>query len=115
MSYEKSARYYDLLYSWKDYEAEAKSLHELIQQHNPGAATLLDVACGTGKHLELLSEHYEVEGVDIAPEFVDLAKERNPGIVVHQGDMVDFDLGKKFDARTNLFSAVADASGVASH
>lgn len=60
--FERSVRFYDALYSWKDYEGEAARLHELIQQLRPGARTLLDVACGTGKHLEHLRAHYEAEG-----------------------------------------------------
>jgi SAM-dependent methyltransferase len=106
MSYTKSARYYDLLYSWKDYDAEARRLHELIQEHNPGAKTLLDVACGTGKHIELLTQHYDVAGIDIAPEFVTLARERNPNAEISQADMIDFELDRTFDAITNLFSAI---------
>lgn len=35
----------------KDYAAEATGLHELIQARRPGAASLLDVACGTWAHL----------------------------------------------------------------
>ena len=46
-----SARFYDAVYSFKDYEAESQRLQALIEERSPGAATLLDVACGTGKHL----------------------------------------------------------------
>ncbi|MBA2616521.1 MAG: class I SAM-dependent methyltransferase, partial [Actinobacteria bacterium] len=51
--YSRSARVYDALYStFKDFVAEAERVHELIQSRKPGARTLLDVACGTGAHLE---------------------------------------------------------------
>ena len=110
MNYERSAQYYDLLYSWKDYSGEAVRLHEIIQQRNPGATTLLDVACGTGKHLELLREHYAVEGIDIAPEFVTLALQRNPEATITKADMTSFDLGRRFDAITCLFSAIGYAT-----
>ena len=33
----------------------------------PRASSLLDVGCGTGRHLELLRERYEVEGLDVSP------------------------------------------------
>lgn len=62
----KSARFYDALYSWKDYDGETAHLHELIQERMPGANTLLDVACGPGKHLENLRSHYDVEGLELA-------------------------------------------------
>ena len=44
-----TADVYDLVYAWKDYAGEASRLCDLIGR--PGG-TLLDVACGTGKHLE---------------------------------------------------------------
>lgn len=65
------------------------------------------MACGTGKHLEHLQRRYAVEGLDISPELLDIARTRLPGIVLHQGDMVDFDLGSRFDVVTCLFSSIA--------
>ena len=35
----------------------------MLAEEAPEAKTLLDVACGTGRHLELLGEDYEVEGL----------------------------------------------------
>lgn len=61
----RSQRFYDAIYAWKDYQGDAVKLHTLIEERNPGARTLLDVACGTGQHLEHLKERYEVEGVDV--------------------------------------------------
>ena len=49
-----SAHIYDAVYSFKDYGAESARIHTLIEERSPGASTLLDVACGTGKHLEQL-------------------------------------------------------------
>ena len=37
--FEKSAAYYDALYSWKDYEGEVAKLPALIQRYNPAAST----------------------------------------------------------------------------
>ena len=50
------ARYYDLLYRDKDYPAEARYLHELIQRHAPGAQSILDLGCGTGAHAAEFAE-----------------------------------------------------------
>jgi SAM-dependent methyltransferase len=101
-----SAHLYDAVYSFKDYVAESAKVHELIQDRSPGAATLLDVACGTGKHMEQLRDWYEVEGIDLDPALLELARERLGDVPVHVADMTSFDLGRKFDAVTCLFSAI---------
>src|SRR2546430_11502469 len=46
--------YYDLLYHDKDYAAEARFVAELVRRHGgrpPAGVELLDLACGTGRHL----------------------------------------------------------------
>jgi ubiquinone/menaquinone biosynthesis C-methylase UbiE len=105
--YTRSAQLYDALYHFKNYSAESEKLHNLIQQHNPHAKTLIDVACGTGKHLEGLRRYYRVEGLDLSRELLDIAHERCPDVTLHQDDMVTFSLGRSFDVVTCLFSAIA--------
>jgi SAM-dependent methyltransferase len=108
--FRKSQRFYDAIYGWKDYPAEVERLESAIRARHPQARTLLDVACGTGKHLELLRDRYRVEGVDLDPEMLDIARARlGSGVPLHLGDMVHFDLGKRFDVVTCLFSSVAYA------
>jgi ubiquinone/menaquinone biosynthesis C-methylase UbiE len=102
----KSIQFYDALYHFKDYFAASRQLHTLIQEHNPSAETLLDVACGTGKHLECLREYYQVEGLDLSLEMLEIANKRCPEIPFHQGNMVDFSLGHSFDVVTCLFSSI---------
>lgn len=105
--FSRSADLYDALYAtFKDYPAEAARLRELI---GPDARTLLDVACGTGRHLELLQEHFEVVGIDIDPELLAVARSRLAGVDVVEADMTAFDLGRRFDAVTCLFSSIGYA------
>jgi SAM-dependent methyltransferase len=103
----KSARFYDVLYSWKDYAAETEKLVEFVRARaQRPAVTLLDVACGTGAHLAHLRDYFQVEGVDIEPEMLNVARERLPGVPLTQSDMVDFDLGRTFDVVTCLFGSI---------
>jgi len=105
--FDRSAHVYDLLYSFKDYEAEARALVSLIQERNPGASSLLDVACGTGKHLAILrAEFPDIAGVDLDDGLLSIARERLPDVPLTHADMRAFDLGRTFDAVTCLFSAV---------
>jgi ubiquinone/menaquinone biosynthesis C-methylase UbiE len=108
-SYSRSAACYDVLYAalGKDYEREVEIIRALIQQHkqSPGN-TLLDVGCGTGKHMLLLKNHYQVEGLDNDAQMLNIAQQRLPDVPLHQGSMIDFDLGKQFDSVVCLFSAI---------
>ncbi|MDX6555984.1 MAG: dTDP-3-amino-2,3,6-trideoxy-4-keto-D-glucose/dTDP-3-amino-3,4,6-trideoxy-alpha-D-glucopyranose [Miltoncostaeaceae bacterium] len=103
----RSTAYYDALYDMKDYAAASARVEELIAAHAPGACRLLDVGCGTGRHLEHLRERYDVEGLDLDPGMVARARERLPGVPVHVADMTDFRLPRAFDVVTCLFSAIA--------
>jgi ubiquinone/menaquinone biosynthesis C-methylase UbiE len=110
--FSRSARFYDLIYSFKDYAAEAARVSALIRERRPDARTLLDVACGTGAHLEHLAKEYMVEGLDLDDELLVIAGERLPGVPLHSADMRSFDLGRTFDAVTCLFSAIGYVRGV---
>ena len=105
--YEESAYLYDDYFNFLDYPAASRKLYASIQHLNPNAKTLLDVACGTGKHLECLREHFQVEGLDINPRLLEIARKRCPGVRFHLGNMMDFSLDDKFDVVTCLFLAIA--------
>jgi SAM-dependent methyltransferase len=110
--FSRSAQLYDSIYSFKDYAAEARSLHELVQRRNPGASTLLDVACGTGAHLAELRRWYRCVGVDLDPELLAVARERLDDVELVEADMRDFDLGRRFGAVTCMFSSIGYVDGV---
>ncbi|SRR6266545_2838870 len=104
--FKRSTHLYDRIYAWKDYPAEAARVHGIVQRYAPGARTLLDVACGTGKHLELLRTWYQVAGTDLDPAMLEIARRRNPDVPLHQADMADLSLGRRFDAVVCLFSSI---------
>jgi ubiquinone/menaquinone biosynthesis C-methylase UbiE len=100
---------YDAIYRarGKDYAAEAERICTLVQQHKGSQGnTLLDVACGTGNHIAYLREKFDVEGLDNSQEMLEAARAKFPGCQFHHADMVDFDLGRRFDVITCLFSAI---------
>lgn len=105
--YDRMAQYYDRIYSFKDYAAETKKLVGWIKTHRRSAGLrLLDVACGTGHHLEFLAESFDAEGLDLSQELLKIARERNPDLTFHCADMRTFDLSARFDAITCLFSSI---------
>lgn len=104
----RSAKLYDSLYAeTKDYDKESRRLHELIEECKKSSGSeLLDVACGTGQHLFFLKNYYEVEGLDINPDFVAIAQEKLPGSKIYEQNMMSFTVLKKFDVITCLFSSI---------
>ena len=108
-AYSRSARVYDALCRHKDYAAATLVLREIMQRVVPHAASLLDVGCGTGRHLEHLRSHFRVEGLDNSPEMLEIARNRCPGIPFHEGTLVDFDCPDTFDVITCLFGSIGHA------
>lgn len=104
--FELSAAYYDAVYAFKDYAAEAVLLHTFISSRMPQARTLLDAACGTGAHLSHLCDHYQVSGFDIDPGLLAVARGRLPDVPLMQSDMLTVDLAQTYDVVTCLFSSI---------
>ena len=105
--YANAAPYYDLLYGFKDYDAEAEVIAATIREAAPGARTILDVACGTGKHAAaLVARGFHVDGVDLEPRFLELARARCPSGAFTLADMTSLDLGLRYDAVVCLFSSI---------
>lgn len=104
--YDDEARYYDALYYWKDYEGEVARLTEIVDEHAPEAKTLLDVGCGTGMHLRLFRDRFDIAGVDLNEAMLEVARERLSGVRLETGDFRDFEMGAAFDVVVCLFSGI---------
>lgn len=105
--YTKTAPFYDAIYSFKDYADEVKKIQGFIKKRGRRDYTnLLDVACGTGKHLAYFKDYYTTEGLDLDAGMVAVAQERLPDVPCHHASMIDFDLGRQFDLITCLFSSI---------
>jgi len=105
--YRDLAPYYDLQNSWKDYREEVRRLEVIVRRYGrSGGRSWLDVACGTGKHLEILRHRHDCAGVDASPEMLRVARRRLPGVRLVRGDMRTFSLGREFDVVSCLFSAI---------
>lgn len=101
---------YDLIYEarGRDYGQEASEVRALLGRYHRGSGTrLLDVACGSGAHLEQLSSEFQVMGIDVDPNMLRVARERLPAAELRVADMADFDLGRRFDVILCLFSSIA--------
>ncbi|MBE0635276.1 class I SAM-dependent methyltransferase [Candidatus Bipolaricaulota bacterium] len=105
--YAEMAQYYDRIYSFKDYQAEVALLIDWIETHvRSRGRRLLDVACGTGCHLEFLARAFDAEGLDLSRELLACAARRNPKSSFHCADMRTFELASRYDVITCLFSSI---------
>lgn len=50
--------------------------------------------------------NYSVDGIDLDPEFVEIARRKLPRSLIEHADMVDFDLGRRYDVVVCLFSSI---------
>lgn len=106
--YRELARYYDLIYANKNYSKESALLRAVARKEGrSGGRELLDVGCGTGRHLEHLRRWYRCTGVDLSPAMLGIAKRRLPNERFLQGSMESFSLAQRFDVITCLFGAIA--------
>ncbi|SDJ22153.1 class I SAM-dependent methyltransferase [Nonomuraea jiangxiensis] len=107
---------YDLVYRsrGKDFEAEAAEVAELVRSRKPDAESLLDVGCGTGEHLLYLRKIFgHVEGLELAEAMRVIACRKLASVTVHAGDMRTFELGRRFDCVSAMFTAIGYVGSVA--
>jgi SAM-dependent methyltransferase len=110
------ARYYNLLYRDKDYAGEARHVHEVIQKHHPGAATLMEMGCGTGGHAVHLADiGYRIHGIDQSRPMLDQAARSTDSMAAatasrltfSQGDIRQVRMDERFDAVIALFHVIS--------
>ena len=107
--FSESAELYDLVYgSFKNYEVESDKIAAILTGARPGVGTVLDVACGTGEHARRLRQRHglHVDGIDLDPKFVEIARRKNPGSTFTLANMSDFHLPDRYDAVMCLFSSI---------
>jgi SAM-dependent methyltransferase len=82
--------YYHLLYNNRDSEEAASFIDHLLEYLRPTAdATMLDVACGRGRHSKYLADKgYTVTGIDLSIQSINIAKKmENEHLSFFQHDM----------------------------
>jgi SAM-dependent methyltransferase len=58
-------------------------LQDIIKKLKPGIPRILDVGCGTGANLEMLSKFGAAEGVDVSDDALEFCRQK--GLWVHKG------------------------------
>jgi len=103
---------YDQLYKDKDYALECDTIERIFERYaNTPVKTILDLGCGTGNHsIELASRGFEVTGIDMSKDMLNAAKAkaetRNVTLKLHQSDIKNINLNKRFDAALMMFAVL---------
>jgi SAM-dependent methyltransferase len=108
MSFDKKyAKYYDLFNRGKEYSKECDFIEQVFKNSAIQIKEILDLGCGTGLHdKELSNRGYNITGMDLSKEMIDIAQTNNKNIEFIVGDMTNFNLNKKFDSIICMFSSI---------
>lgn len=103
-----NSHFYHILYQHRD-NSEAEAFINLITQHLalPKQASVLDLACGKGRHSIQLNElGFDVLGLDLSKESIQFAKQfENDNLHFTTGDMRHLNYSNRFDLVFNLFTS----------
>ena len=77
-----------------------------IKKYRPESQSILELGCGTGNILVELSKRYETYGLDLSEDMLEIAGKKDKKSVYKQGDMSDFDLGRKFDVICCMYDSI---------
>lgn len=110
LRYKDAAKYYDLLFEWKDYGKDTKRLVSVIKKYKKSnGRELLELACGTGNYLKYLQRDFSCTGLDLYSEMLIVAKKKVPRAKYVKANMINFKLKKHFDVIVCLFADIAYA------
>jgi len=106
--YSKLAKYYDKMHHFMNYQGQVDFIIKQFKKHNQsGKKNVLDVACGTGNHANLLMKGgFNIVGIDKSNYMLEQARKKNKSIKYVLGDMKDFKLDEKFDLVICMYNSI---------
>jgi predicted TPR repeat methyltransferase len=102
--YERFARFYDTVMD--DPGPRADRVRQFIDRHRPGAASLLELGCGTGSILTRLTDIPALTGLDRSPEMLAIAGQKVPRARLVEDEMSSFSLDERFDVVVCVFDSL---------
>lgn len=111
--YTKTAPYFNMLMGTKRVKEECD---DLIKEFNDNTIKILDFGCGTGLHsIELAKRGYDVTGIDINQEMLDIAienaKKENVSVDFKCIDILEWYTNRKFDACISMWNVIGYIDG----
>ena len=78
-------------------EYDGSKLYEIIEKHLKQGSTILELGCGPGNDIEVLSKTYKITGSDLSDEFLKRCKNKFPELDFLNLDAVKIKTDKQFD------------------
>ena len=102
------SKYYDLLYKDKNYKLEIEYVLKILNNNNfKDFSSLLDLGCGTGKHLNLLSPSFQkCTGIDISHGMIDraISESKNINNIDYMvSDISNYNIEERYSCIVSLF------------
>jgi len=109
MLFSDYAHYYDIYYAEKDYRAETDFVLGLASRFADEPRSLLDMGCGTGRHLaEFVRRGLACDGFDLSEDMLAQARERlsAEAVELSLGNLATFESAKQYDLVVSMFAVV---------
>lgn len=109
MVFSEYAHFYDVYYADKDYGAEADFVLGLASRFTAAPKTLLDMGCGTGRHLaEFVKRGLACDGFDLSEDMLAQARQRLSGkpVGLAQANLTNFENSKQYDLVVSMFAVM---------
>ena len=103
-SYESFALHYDEVMG--DRQEVARQVAALIRRHHPRAKSVLELGCGTGSMLKLLSKSYRVTGLDLSSSMLSVARQKVPKALLLRQDITRFQMHERYDVIICVFDTM---------
>ncbi len=103
-NYNILSKFYDSMMG--DRRKNADQLCDFVQENNPKARSVLELACGTGAVLKYFAKDYKVSGLDLSKGMLAVAKKEVPQAKFYRQSMVNFIVPEKFDAILCVFDSI---------
>jgi len=103
------SKIYDLVYASKPYLSEVEFIFSLSKPPSE-VTSVLDLGCGSGRHLEcaveLMASEGRTVGVDLSPDMCRLAEDRVPDSTIICSAIQDYSAAAQFDLVYSVFHVI---------
>ena len=105
--FNKYSKYYNLLYSDKNYSAESDYIDKLLAGYGQSFGKVLELGCGTGGHARFLAQKgYIVHGIEQSRAMVNQALTCD-NFSCEQGDICSFSTRERYNVVISLFHVIS--------